>query len=143
VSMDNRKKSDRPLPEITPLTRPFWEAARRNTLVMQKCGVCGFYNYPPKPYCDRCASEDLSYQPVSGRGKVYSYTVVREARIPSFEERVPYVVAAVEMDEQPGQLVIANLPDSGTALPRIGQAVEVVFERINDEISLPQFRVME
>ncbi len=132
----------RPVPEIIELTRPFWDAARKHILLIQKCGDCGFRNYPPKPYCDHCGSENLAYERVSGRGQIYSYTITYEARVPSFKEKVPYMTVAVELGEQPGLLMVTNLLGGDPQQVKIGQQVEVAFEQINDEITLPQFRII-
>jgi hypothetical protein len=130
----------RPLPLIDDETRPYWEGALRHTLVILRCGGCGFYVHYPKRACPRCGSEHLAATPVSGRGVVHSYTVSHHKAAPGFEDRVPFVVALIELEEQAGLRLIANLPDCPLADVSIGMAVEVCFEDVAPDVSLPQFR---
>ena len=134
-------ESNRPTPAISEITKPYWEAVREHILVMQKCADCGYYNYPPKGNCDRCISENLCYERVSGRGKIYSYTVMHVPRVPWFEDKLPYVNIVVELEEQMGLLMITNLLDSDPRELAFGARAEVVFERVNDEITLPHFKL--
>ena len=76
-----------PCPSRPPTSRPFWEAARRHELQLQRCGACGEFIYYPRDRCPHCFSDQLEWEPVSGRGKVYSYTVVRRASTRSFCRR--------------------------------------------------------
>ena len=90
----------KPLPKPTPTSRPFWEAARRHELSLQRCAACKAYIYYPRERCPHCFSDRLAWERVSGRGKVYSYTVVRRASSRSFADK-PYVLAIVELEEGP------------------------------------------
>ncbi len=130
--------TDRPLPSITPLTRPFWEAARRHELVLQRCQDCGGFRYPPGETCPGCLSERLEWVKASGRGRVFTWTVFHRAYHPAFARAVPYAVVAVELEE--GPRLISNLVDCPLEALRIGLPVEVVFEDASPEISLPKFR---
>lgn len=130
----------RPLPQPDALTQPFWDAARTGRLVAQRCGSCGYYNHPAKPLCDRCSSQELSFQPLSGRGTVYSFTVMRQRNVAGFEQDVPYVNLLVELEEQPLLFMISRLPGSEAEGIAIGQPVAVFFERVDDGFALPQFR---
>ncbi|HEX5368714.1 MAG TPA: OB-fold domain-containing protein [Dehalococcoidia bacterium] len=129
----------RALPQVNDLTRPFWEAANQGRLAIQRCGDCGYYNHPPKPLCDRCLSDGLSFEDVSGLGKVWTYTVMHQKSVAGFEESVPYVTALVELDEQPLLLLTTNLPGIEASDVRIGTRVQVSFQRLGDGIALPQF----
>lgn len=132
----------RPLPAIDELTRPFWEAAKQQQLVVQRCGDCGYFNHPPRTVCDACQSQQLAFEPVSGKGAIYSFSVMHQQNIAGFEEHVPYLNILVELDEQPRLFMVANLPGSEREKVKIGGRVEVYFEKIDEEISLPQFRVV-
>ena len=123
-----------------PLTAPFWEAAASGRLAIQRCGDCGYYNHPPLPLCDRCSSGSLASEAVSGRGTVYSHTTNHQRNVAGFEQSVPYVNLIVELDEQPGLLLVSDLPAEEADWVAIGVAVEVVFEAIEGGIALPQFR---
>ncbi len=132
----------KPLPLPDDLTRPFWDAARERRLEIQRCSACGYYNHPPRPLCDSCGLEDLAFEPVSGRGSIYSYTVMRQRNVKGFENDVPYVNVIVELDEQPMLFMITYMPGSESDRVRIGQRVQVVYEE-RDGVVLPQFEAVE
>ena len=128
----------KPLPQIDEQTRPFWEAARRHELVLQRCRECGSYRYPPGENCPECLSDDLEWARVSGRGTVFTWTVFHRVYHPGFVNEVPYAVVAIELEE--GPRMTSNLVDCKLEDIKIGMPVEVVFEDASDEISLPKFR---
>ena len=126
-----------PLPRPTPLSAPHWEGCREGELRVQRCGCCDEWVFIPQPVCTRCFSEALAWTPTSGRGKIYSYTVVHRPQRPSF--RVPYVVAIVELEE--GFHMLTNLIDVDPDAVAIGQRVEVAFVERSETITLPYFRL--
>ena len=130
----------RPLPQPDALTQPFWDAARAGRLEVQRCGGCGYYNHPPRPLCDRCSSQDLAFQEVSGRGTVYSFTVMRQRNVAGFEQDVPYINLLVELVEQPQLFMISRLPGGASEGLAIGLPVLVYFEPFDGGLALPQFR---
>jgi uncharacterized OB-fold protein len=130
---------ERALPQLSELTSPFWDAANQGRVAIQRCVACGYYNHPPRPLCDRCLASDLHFEDVAGTGTVWSYTVMHQKSVAGFEESVPYVTALVELDEQPLLLLVTNLPGVDAAEVRIGARVQVSFQRLSDEIALPQF----
>jgi len=133
------EKAAAPLPVPDRLTEPFWEHARAGRLAFQHCDSCRAYQHPPGPVCRACYARDLTFQPVSGRGRVYTYTVTHHRVVPGFDE-APYAVALVEMEEQEGLRMLANireLPPSGV---HVGLEVEVLFEALPNGLALPQFR---
>jgi uncharacterized OB-fold protein len=129
-----------PLPVPGEDSRGYWEAAREGRLAIQRCAACRRWFHPPGVICTHCGSEKLAFEPVSGRGQVYSYSVMYDKRVRGFEERVPYVSAWVELEEQPLLIVVANVYDLAPEAVRIGLPVEVFFEKITDAVTLPQFR---
>jgi uncharacterized OB-fold protein len=132
-----------PLPVPDDITAPFWEAARNGLLKIQQCRDCGAYQQPPGAACSRCASADLAFAEVSGRGTVHSYTETRSgARHPAFAAKVPYLVGLVELAEQRGLLMYTNFPGATLEMMHTGAPVTVEFERLTDEISIPQFRLV-
>jgi uncharacterized OB-fold protein len=141
-SSPHAENSPKPLPAIDDLTRPFWHAAALHRLVIQHCQECNYFNHPPRPLCDACLSQHLEFVPVSGRGTVYSYTVMHQPNIAGFEKEVPYINVLVELDEQPRLFMVSYLPISEREKIRIGGRVEVTFEKIDDEVTLPQFRLV-
>lgn len=132
--------SERPLPEPDDLTRFYWEHARRHELAILRCEDCGTFVHPPRPLCRGCLSENLSPHVLSGRGRVYSFTLTHYVFHPAFADAVPYPVALVELEEDPGVRIVTNLVEIDPADIRSGLAVEVVFEDRSEEISLPVFR---
>lgn len=138
--MTDQPRTLPPLPVPDEITRPYWEAARRGELAIQRCQVCRRYFHPPEVICTACGAEQLAFEPVSGRGTVYTYCVMYDRRVHGFTDRVPYVSLWVELVEQPLLIVVSNLVEAGPEDVRIGLPVEVTFERLTDEITLPQFR---
>jgi len=136
---DRHKK---PLPAADDLSKPFWGAARQHRLVVQRCRDCGYFNHPPRPACDACQSQQLQFEPVSGRGTIYSFTIMHQPNIAGFEDQIPYVNILVELEEQPLLFMVSNLPGAEKDKVCIGGRVEVYFEDVNDEITLPQFRLV-
>jgi uncharacterized OB-fold protein len=131
----------RPLPVPNELTEAFWKYARNGQLALQRCSSCGYYYHPPEPYCIRCLSRKLEFSPVSGKGHLRSYTEVwAGARHDYFKAAIPYIVAGVELEEQPELVVYANITDATVSSLAIGMPLEVHFEQLNDEIAIPQFR---
>jgi uncharacterized OB-fold protein len=110
-----------------PLTIPFWEAATRHELVVQKCGACGQHQFYPRPFCLACYSDDLTWTPVSGDATVYSQTTVHLTE-PS------YTVAVVELAEGP-RMTTAIV---GPAVP-IGAAVRLQWQERDDLPPIPVF----
>jgi len=128
----------RPLPIISPVNRPFWEAARRHELRLQRCHACDRFWYPPGPVCPRCWSRQYDWAAVSGRGAVTSWVVFHQVYFQYFRDRVPYAVVQVELEE--GPRLLANLVGATNADIRMGMPVEVCFEEVTAEVTLPQFR---
>ena len=128
----------KPLPAITPDMVPFWEAAKRHQLVVQKCGGCGVHRFPPRELCSLCLSRESSWVPASGRGKVFSFVVMHQAYHPAFADELPYAVVVVELEE--GARITSRLVDCPAGEVRIDMPVTVVFEDASPEISLPKFR---
>ena len=125
-----------PLPRPTPLSQPHWDGCREGVLRVQRCNGCGSYVFIPKPVCGDCLGDDLSWVECSGRGTLYSYTTVERPQQPTFE--VPYTVAIVELEE--GWHILSNHVGIDPAEVEIGMPLEVSFERMSDEITLPYFK---
>jgi hypothetical protein len=124
-------------PPLSDVTAPFWEATKEKRYLLQRCGHCGRAIAYPRESCPFCASRQLSWQPASGRGTVYSFTV--EHRMPSPLEGAegPYVVALVDLDE--GARVMTNLVNCPPQACGAGMAVSVTWEPLSDGRNLPLF----
>ena len=127
----------RVLPDPDDETRFYWEAAAREELQILRCGQCRFYVHYPRAECPQCRSKDLAPERVSGRGTVYSYTITHR-EVPG--KATPFALVLVELEEQRGLRVLANLVDCPMDHARVGLPVEVTFEDIGGGITLPQFR---
>lgn len=125
-----------PLPRPTVVSRPFWDGAKRGALMVQKCRDCGHLVHIPHVACTRCLSENLDWIQSSGRGTVYSYSVVWRPQTPAFKP--PYVVAIIELEE--GWHMLSNVIDCAVEDVHVNLPVEVVFQKESDEITLPRFR---
>lgn len=132
-----------PLPLPDEVTAPFWAACRRGQLVVQRCVDCGRRRFPPREMCPHCHSFASDWPAVSGRGRIYSRVVVHGPVLPSLAARVPYAVVLVELDEEAGLRMVGNVLGASPEALRIGAPVEVVFEVLTPEISLPQWRLSD
>jgi uncharacterized OB-fold protein len=132
---------EKPLPDPTDGSQPFWDACRRHELVMQECVGCGHRRWPIGPACTNCLSADARWIEVSGTGEIWSWIVYHQAFNRAFVEDVPYNVALIRMDE--GHTMISNVVGVEPSELEVGQRVEVVFDDVTDEISVPRFRVVQ
>lgn len=124
------------IPQISPEMRPFFEAAREHKLAVQKCDKCDKLRFPAAPLCLACDSDQASWVPVSGRGEVFSFTIMHRAYHPAL--KVPYTLAVIELKE--GVKMTSNVVDIEPSKVKCGMPVEVVFDKLSDEVTLPKFR---
>lgn len=120
-------------------TQPFWDAAARGSLVVPQCVACGHRRMPPTPFCPRCHSQDIAWVELSGRATVYSYTVVERAILPEMEAHLPYVPAVIEPEGGGGVRLVSNLVGMEIGSIHIGMAVQIVWHRTPDGVTLPLF----
>ena len=120
-----------PAPETNPETKPFWEAAAQGRLLVKKCVTCGQAHFYPRAICPFCGSDKTEWVTASGRGTVYSYSVMR--RVP-----VPYALAYVTLEE--GVSMMTNIVDCDLDAIRIGQPVTVAFKPTEGGPPVPMFR---
>ena len=126
----------RPVPVPDPESAPYWAAVNEGRLVVQRCTHCGNHQLYPRPHCLRCHSP-VEWVEAGGRGTVYSYTVIRQNFSRPFRDRIPYVVALVDLEE--GPRLMTNVVGCPPEDVRIGMAVRVRFEPVSDEAALPLF----
>ncbi len=127
------------LPIVDSESAPFWQAAREGRFLIMHCRSCGRPYFYPRRYCPRCWSDETEWREASGRGTVYTYSIVRQNPAPPFSDWCPYAVVLVDLEE--GVRVMANW-DRTVELEQlaVGAPVRVVFEKITEEISLPRVR---
>lgn len=128
----------KPMPDPSPVSRVFWEKAAAGELWLQQCQDCQKFIFYPRAICPHCLSINLAWTPSKGRGRVYTFTVVYRSDLPGFETELPYICAIVELEE--GPRMSSNIINCPVGEVRIDMPVEVVFEKITPEISLPKFQ---
>ena len=126
-----------PLLRAPEVDREFWEACRRHEFLLQRCRVSGRYHWPAvsDPETGRA---NMEWVPASGKGVIHTFSIIHQIFRPELADRVPYNVIVVELDE--GPFFHSNLVDCPNDQIRIGMPVEVVFEDISEDVSLPLFR---
>jgi uncharacterized OB-fold protein len=127
----------KPLPAPSPITQPFWDGLRAGELRLQRCHDCRRYVFYPRSVCPHCLSRELEWVAASGRGKLYSYTIVRRAMNPAFQEDVPYVFAIVELEE--GPRLTTNIVNCELEALQVDMPVKAVYDVITPEIALLKF----
>lgn len=127
----------KPLPQPNEITRPFWEGTHAHELRLQRCRDCGKHIFYPRSLCPFCLSEHLEWVTASGKGKVYSYTVVRRALHPGFKDDVPYVLAIVELDE--GPRLTTNLVGVSPDDIRVDMPVQAAYDDVTPDVTLLKF----
>lgn len=129
-----------PKPAITPETEAFWAATTDGRLLLRRCTDCETVYHYPRALCPDCLSGDTEWTEASGEGVIYSYTVIRQTR-GEYSDATPYVLAYVELVEGPRVMtnVVGNDPDD----LEVGQAVEVVFDDVDDDASIYRFTPQE
>lgn len=129
--------SPRPLPRVTPDNAPFWEAARRHELRLQRCDACGAIWWPPGSVCPECLGARHTWAKMSGRGTVSSFVVFHKAWFPAFAGDTPYAVVQVELEE--GPRLTASLVGVRPEEIRVGLPVAVVFDDVTGDVTIPRF----
>ena len=134
------EKPFRVLPKLTPNNEHFWTGGRDGELRFLRCTACRAWIHPPQPVCPACLGKDLAPEAVSGRGRVFSFTVNHQAWIPGQGE--PYVVALVEIEEEPALRLTTNVVNCPPEAVAIGMPVRVVFEE-REDVWIPLFEPAE
>lgn len=132
-----------PPPMVDHYTLPWWQGAAAHQLLVQRCDDCRHTQLPPAPVCSECTSEKLSLQQISGNGTLYSYTTVH--RPVAMEQALPFVIAVIELDmtgsgSENGVRLMSNIVDCDPDTLEIGMPVQVVWETMSEEVSVPRFR---
>lgn len=131
----------KPLPEMTPVNQPFWDGAKAGKLMMQRCKDCHSWVFCPRPICVECNSANLEWVQLSGKGKVFSFTVIREVvgnALRGFAPDIPYVTAWIDLDE--GPRFCSNIIGCPLESVKIDMPVQVAFEDTGEGITLPKFK---
>ena len=140
-SEGRRPAPPKPMPVIEhkALTAPFWEGAKRHELMMQRCRACSNFIFYPREQCPVCFSQDLEWQQVSGRGRVFAYTNVYQPAHPAFNDEAPYCFAVVQLDEG-GIRMPTNIVGIAPDDVRVDMRVVVEFDDVSEDWTLVKFR---
>jgi uncharacterized OB-fold protein len=130
-----------PAPLADATTLPWWKAAAEHRLVVQRCTACGDTRLPPAPVCPACRSAEADWKELSGRGEVYTYTVVH--RPIAAGQPLPTVIAVIALEDSGGVRIISNLVGADPGRLEIGLPVEVVWEDMSADLAIPRFRPRE
>ena len=130
----------KPLPVVTEENRPFWEGCRQGKLLLQYCDQCQQHQFYPRLYCMHCGSSNVRWVSASGRGVIYSYTVIHQNKSPEFVQDTPYNVVVVQLAE--GPRLMSTIVETGLAELRIDMPVTVVFDVVSEDIHLPRFKAL-
>ncbi len=129
----------KPLPDVAdPNMAPYWEAAKRHELRMQRCGSCDYVRFPPARHCPECLEENDDWVALSGRGTVWSFGVYHHLFNRAFADDIPYNVALVQLEE--GPRLVTNIVGVANEAIEMGMPVEVAFDDVTDEVTLVKFR---
>ncbi len=125
------------IPQPTPETQHFWDGAKNGELLLQQCSSCDHTYFPPRPFCPKCGARDVQVIKASGKGRLYSYII---NHLPAPGMKPPFAVAVVELEEGPRMMSnILECEPTPEAL-QLDMPLEVTFEKLSDDIALPQFK---
>ena len=128
----------RPRPDIRGAGKPYWLSGQAGKLSLPKCRSCGQAHWYPRLYCPHCSGESLEWITCSGKGVIHTFTVVRQSGHPYFKNKVPYVLAMIDLEE--GPRLMSNIIDCDVEKVAIGAPVTVVFERLGEDVNVPLFK---
>jgi uncharacterized protein len=129
---------DKPLPVPTPTSAPFWQGLNEGIVRLQRCGDCRAWVFYPRNRCPKCLSDRLSWQTVSGNGRLLTFTIARQPTSPHFADEVPQKLAVVELDE--GVHITTTLVDIAEQDIEIGMRLKPCFDRVSEEITLLRYQ---
>jgi uncharacterized OB-fold protein len=135
---DDARPLPAPAPAVSPEAKPYWDAAAEGRLLLQRCADCEAVIWYPRGFCPACSGSRLDWFEASGRGTVYSFTVVRRGAMGLYAGTEPYVLAYVELDE--GPRVMTNVVDCDPDAVSVGDAVSAVFHDTGEGSALVRFR---
>jgi uncharacterized OB-fold protein len=130
----------KPIPMVTPESERFWQGCKQHELWLRYCNACAKAYYYPRDICPVCGSRDVTWKQATGRGTVYTFAIVQRAPTPAFAEDAPFVTAIIELEEGPRMLSIITGVEPEPSKLSVGMPLEVTFEDITEEISLPKFQ---
>ena len=129
-----------PVPAADPDSSGFWDGAKMHELRIQRCMSCQRFRHPPRRSCPNCHSEATEWVTMSGRGKVYSSIEVYQPVLRMWQSDVPYNIVEIELEDAPGIIITGNVVESDKEYVPVGTLVQVVFDDVTSEITLPRWQ---
>lgn len=141
MTEETKVKYEKPIPLKNLDNAPYWDAADRHELALQKCNSCGKYAHPPGPSCAHCGSQDVTWDNLGSdiQGTVYSYIVSYRPFLPGFQHDIPLVIAVIQLDSAPDVTIIGNVLQVTADDLTIGTPVKMVWQDITEDRALPQW----
>ena len=133
-----------PAPMVDQHTLPFWEACGEHRLTVQRCLNCNHAQHPPSPICSECGGTEFEQTEVTGKGTLYTYTAVHQPV--TYEEKLPFIIAVVELDVSGTPCansvrMMTNIVDADDSELQVGLPVELVWETMSEMVSIPRFKL--
>ena len=128
----------KPVPVPDAISAPFFDGARDGKLMLQHCTACDGWSFPVRERCPHCFAAALQWRPASGRGTLYTFAIMHQVMNPGFASDVPYNVSQIDLAE--GVRMVSNVIGIANDALRIGMPLEVVFDDVGDNVSIPKFR---
>ncbi len=128
----------KPVPVPDDISAPFFDGARNGKLMLQHCGACGTWSFPVRERCPHCFAAELEWRAASGRGTLYTFAIMHQVMNPGFAGAVPYNIAQIDLEE--GVRITSNVVGIPNDALKIGMTLEVIFEDVSQDVSLPKFR---
>ena len=138
--MTQKANYEKPIPIPDEASQPFFDGAKEQRLMIQRCTTCGAVMWPYKSRCDNCLRPTVTWEQASGKGTLYSFVLMHQIYHPGFAAEAPYVIAQVDLAE--GLRILSTVVGCSHANLQIGMPLEVTFEAITDEVTLPKFKPM-
>ncbi|MFS0575744.1 OB-fold domain-containing protein [Sporosarcina sp. 179-K 3D1 HS] len=135
-------KYEKPIPLKTEDNRPYWDAADRHELAVQKCTDCQTYLHPPGPACSKCGSQAVEWENLGSdiKATLYSYIISYRPFLPGFQHDLPTIIAQAALDGRPEVRIMCNLLECKPEDVQIGMPVQMIWQDITEERALPQWK---
>ena len=131
--------ASKPVPVPDEISAPFFNGAREGKLMLQHCTACGAWSFPVRERCPHCFAAKLEWRQASGRGTLYTFTIMHQVMNPGFASAVPYNVAQIDLEEgvRMTSNIVVGIPNDAL---RVGMKLEAVFDDVGDNVRIPKFR---
>ena len=136
--MTQNTNYQKPIPIPDETSQPFFDGAKEHRLMIQQCTTCGAVIWPVKSRCDNCLSPTVIWVQAGGKATLYSFVLMHQLYHPGFASEIPYNIAQVDLEE--GLRILTTIVGCSNADLQIGMPLEVTFEAISDEVTLPKFK---